>query len=134
MIRDCLIPEIQKAFSGWEMKINPVENPIVRFPAVQKEVGDILIYDDGNEVTMYVEHITHSHFTSYDETITQEQREAIVTEDVISFLQALFADQVLLHTTPDNRRGGWMRLDRQDGSVALSPEERYYLWSKPYEP
>lgn len=86
MIRDRLIPHIKKAFTGWEMKINPVENPIVRFPALQKEVGDVLVYDDGDEATVHVEHISHGHFSHYDETITQEQREMIVTEDVISFL------------------------------------------------
>lgn len=134
MIRDRLIPGIQKAFRGWEMTINPVENPIVRFPAVQKEVGDVLVYDDGDEATVCVESITHGHFNPYDETITQEQRDTIVTEGVISFLQALFTDRVLLHTTPDHRMGGWTRLDLHDGPVELSADQRYYLWSKPYQP
>jgi hypothetical protein len=134
MIRDRLIPEIKKTFAGWEMAINPVDNPIVRFAAAQKEVGEVLIYDDGDEATVYVENISHGHFNPYDETITQEQREIVVTEDVISFLQALFADQVLLHTAPDHRMGGWTRLDLQDGPVELSPDQRYYLWSRPYEP
>ena len=42
MIRDRLIPEIKRAFSGWEMEINPVDNPIIRFPAARKDVGDVL--------------------------------------------------------------------------------------------
>jgi hypothetical protein len=134
MIRDRLIPEIQRTFSGWEISINPKENPIIRFPAAQKEVGDVLIYDDGDEATVYIEHISHGHFNPYDETISPEQRETIVTEDVMSFLQALFADRVLLHTAPNHRMGGWTRLDFAEGPVELSPDQRYYLWSKPYEP
>ncbi|MHB1309248.1 MAG: hypothetical protein ACYC23_19390 [Limisphaerales bacterium] len=134
MIRDRLIPEIKKTFSGWEMEINSVDNPIIRFPAAQKDVGDVLVYDDGDEATVCVENISHGHFNPYDETISQEQREIAVTEDVISFLEALFADRVLLHTAPDHRMGGWTRLDLHDGPVELSPEQRYYLWSKPYEP
>jgi len=134
MIRDRLISEIKKTFSGWDMAINPVDNPIIRFPAAQKDIGDVLIYDDGDEATVYVENISLGHFNPYDETLTQEQREIAVTEDVISFLQALFADRVLLHTAPDHRMGGWTRLDLHHGPVALSPDRRYYLWSKPYEP
>ena len=134
MIRDRLIQEIKKTFSGWEMEIDSVDNPIARFPAAQKEVGDVLVYDDGDEATVYVENVSHSHFNPYDETITQEQRETVVTEDVISFLKALFADQVLLHTSPDRRMGGWTRLDLQDRPVELSPDQRYSLWSRPYEP
>ena len=57
MIRDRLIPEIKKTFSGWEMEINPVDNPIIRFPAAQKDVGDVLVYDDGDEAIVCVENI-----------------------------------------------------------------------------
>lgn len=134
MIRDRLIPEIKKTFSGWEMEINPVDNPIIRFPAAQKDVGDVLVYDDGDEATVCVENISHGHFNPYGKTVSQQQREIAVTEDVISFLEALFADRVLLYTAPDHRMGGWTRLDLHDGPDELSPDQRYYLWSKPYEP
>ena len=134
MIRDHLIPAIKKTFSGWEVEINPVDNPILRFPAAQKEVGDVLIHDDGHEATVYVGSISHGHFASYDEALSQDERETIITEHVESFLEALFTDRVLLHTTPDHRRGGWTRLDAGAGPVELSPDHLYYLWSRPYAP
>jgi hypothetical protein len=67
MIRDILIPEVKKTFSGWEMEISYEVNPIIRFPAVQKEVGDVLISDDGDEATIYLQKITHHHVNPYDE-------------------------------------------------------------------
>jgi hypothetical protein len=132
MIRDRLIPEIRVAFAGREMIVNPTGNPVVRFPAVQHETGDALIYDDGDEATVCVEHISHGHFNTYDDTLSQEQRDAIVTEDVIAFLRALFSDQVLLHVSPERHSGGWKRLDLCAGPIELMPEHRYYLWSRPY--
>lgn len=134
MIRDRLIPAIEKEFAGWEMTITPEENPIVRFPAVQEAVGDVVIYDDGDEATVCIEEITHGHFNPYDESLQETKRDEMVTEDVIDFLKALFTDRVLLNVCNDKGSGGWTRLDLQDGPVQLSRKHRYYLWSKPYEP
>ena len=74
MIRDRLIPALEAAFAGSDMQIDPENNPIARFPGVQKQVGDVLIYDDGDEATVCVDNISHGHFNPYDETISQEQR------------------------------------------------------------
>lgn len=132
MLSDHLISEIRKSFSGWEMQVDPEKNPIVSFPAAQKEVGAVLIHNDGDEATVFVEKISHGHFNCYNETRSQEEREMIIAEDVVGFLRALFSDRVLLFTSPDNRIGGWSRLDHGDGPVQLGANRKYYLWSKPY--
>jgi len=54
-IRDHLIPALKATFGGSDRQIDPENNPIARFPGVQKEVGDVLIYDDGDEATVCVE-------------------------------------------------------------------------------
>ncbi len=134
MIRNRLIPEIEKEFAGWEMSITPEENPIVRFAGFQKEVVAVVVYDDGDEATICIEGITHGHFNAYDDSLKEAERDRTVTEDVIRFLKALFSDRVLLHVSEDKRSGGWTRLDLLDSPARLSREHRYYLWSKPYEP
>ena len=134
MIRDRLIPALKTEFSGWEISFDEPPQPIATFPACQEAVGKVTVYDDGEEATVCIENITHGHFNPYDESLNPEEREKIITEDVVEFLKALFSNRVLLHTTPDNRVGGWSRLDLQDGPVELSPSARYFLWSKPYEP
>ena len=133
MIRDQLIPELQKVFARREFIVNPAGNPIIRFPGIQAEVGDVTIHDDGNEATIFVEHISHRHVRAYNDTLSIEQRDNIITEDEIEFLQELFSDRILLFTTPGNRIGGWMNLDEIDGPVPIIGERSYFLWSKPYK-
>ena len=132
MIRDSLLHEIDKTFPGWEMTLDPNSNVIVRFHCIQSDVGDVVIYDDGDEATVCIENISHGHFSSHDESLDKAANEQEVATDVIDFLKALFADQVLLYTTQDHRNGGWIRLDLADGPAQLSSRHRYFLWSKPY--
>lgn len=134
MIRDRLIPALKSEFAGWEIAFDAPPQPIATFPAAQKAVGKVLIYDDGEEATIYIENITHGHFSPYNETLSEGQRDKIVTDDVIDFLKALFSDRVLLHSSADNHIGGWTRLDLKEGPVELSESFRYFLWSHPYEP
>ena len=134
MNRDQFIAEIEKSFSGQEMKIDREKNPMITFPAAQKDVGDVFLQDDGNEITVFVEKITHGHFACYETNITEHEREATITEDVINFLQALFSDKVLLFTTADKRSGGWATLAPDKDPMQLSANRTYYLWSKPYTP
>lgn len=133
MIRERLIPELKREFAGWEIEFAAPPQPIATFPAAQPAVGRVLIYDDGDEVTVLIENVTHSHFNPYDESLSEAERDKMVTEDVVDFLKALFSDQVLLHSSPDNRSGGWTRLDIEGGPVELSKSFRYFLWSRPYK-
>src|SRR4051812_47651596 len=127
MIRDRLIPVLQREFTGWEIAFDAPPQPIATFPAAQPTVGRVLVYDDGDEATVLIENVTHAHFNPHDENLSEAQRDEVVTEDVVDFLKALFSDRVLLHSSPDNRRGGWTRLDLKDGPVELSPSFRYFL-------
>jgi hypothetical protein len=134
MIRDRLIPALKQEFAGWEIQFYTPPQPIATFPAAQPAVGKVLVYDDGDEATVLIEKVTHGHFNPHDEKLSEAQRDELVTEDVVDFLKALFADRVLLHSREDGRVGGWTRLDLKDGAVELSPSFRYFLWSRPYEP
>ena len=114
------------------MTVTPESNPIVRFPAVQEEIGDVVIYDDGDEATVCIENITHEHFNPYDDSLDEFTRDGIISETVIDFLKALFRDEVLLSISADKRCAGWIRLDHQAGPAQLSSGHKYFLWSKPY--
>ncbi len=133
MIRDCLIPAMKREFSGWEVAFDVPPQPIAAFAAAQPSVGRVLVYDDGDEATVLIENVTHGHFNSYDEKLSDAQRDEMVTEDVIDFLKALFSDRVLLHCSPDKHGDGWTRLDLKVGPIELSPSFQYFLWSRPYQ-
>src|SRR5262245_44486949 len=98
MIRDYLIPALQGQFVGWEIAFATPPLPIATFAQRQAAVGKVMIYDDGDEATVVIERITHGRFNPYDPHLSQEQRDQIITEDVVNFLKALFYDRVLLHT------------------------------------
>src|SRR5262245_12838175 len=125
MIRDYLIPALRREFAGWEIAFDTPPHAIATFPARQAAVGRVMVYDDRYEATVLIEKVTHGHFNAYHEPSDAEQRDRSITQDVLDFLKALFNDRVLLHTSPNNRSGGWTRL--KDGPVEFSPACRYFL-------
>jgi hypothetical protein len=133
MIRDRLIPALNREFADCEIAFDAPPQPIAIFSAAQPGVGRILIYDDGDEATVCIENVTHGHFNRYDEKLSETERDEAVTEDVIDFLKALLGDRVLLYSSADNRIGGWTRLDLTDGPIELSPSLQHFLWSRPYK-
>ena len=85
-----------------------------------------MLEDDGDEVTLYAGKFTHGHFANYD-AISDEQKSKLISEDIIEFLEAVFADKVAFwgsHKSGD----GWRRLDigQQERSKAAE-----YVWSGP---
>jgi len=134
MIRDCLVPALKREFAGWDIAFDTPPNPIATFPASQGAAGRVFVHDDGDEVTIHIEKITHGHFNPYDETLSDEERARIITDDVIGFLKALFSDRVLLNVSDGHKSSGWARLDLTDKPVKLKESTRYFLWSGAYEP
>lgn len=115
--------------------------PIAVFPAVHPEVGDVSIWDDGDEATVAIGDITHGHFGAYDGALSQEQIHEEVAKQVVAFLADLFADKVVLWRTPGRRLGGWYYADREPqgagttgclGRFLASPRKaERFLWSGP---
>jgi len=133
MISDFLIPALKREFAGWEISFGSPPQPIATFPACQEAVGEVVVCDDGDEVTVYIGKITHGHFSD-DETLNREEKENSIAEDVIHFLKALFADRVLFSRNMENGENGSIMLDYNNSPIELSPSRRYFLWTKPYEP
>src|SRR5687768_11619309 len=96
MIRDKLIPILQQRYSDKRVKIGLPSDPIAVFQAQHPSVGDLVVWDDGDEITLAIGEITHGHFNSYNPELNQEDKEKEVTEMVLDFLEDLFADNILL--------------------------------------
>jgi hypothetical protein len=135
MIRDLLIVELGKKFGAGTFQTGKA--PAVVFLAKHPDVGDVRIWDDGDEVTVAIGDITHGHFGLYDKSLTQEQIDREVTDQVIDFLDALFSDRVLLYRSESGQSGGWARLDLQNGEPeddvwpAWTQGATFFLWSGP---
>lgn len=133
MIRAFLIPAIKEAFPNLPFSFSESSNLVATLKAPFPEIGELQIYDDGEEATVSISEVTHGHFNPYDESLSREQRDRKIAEDVMSFLRALFADRVLLFRTPNRGMGGWRRLDVSTEPPTFSSGHEYFLWSGPYD-
>jgi hypothetical protein len=136
MIRDLLIPAIKQSFPDLPFSFSQSSDPVAKLQPSFAGIGTLGIYCDEGEATVDITEVTHGHFNSFDASLTQEQRDQQIVEDVISFLRALFADQVLLfRTTGRGNRGvgGWFRLDLSPKPSTFDAGREYFLWSGPYD-
>jgi hypothetical protein len=147
MIRDVLISELKKRFPARSFQEGTPPESIAVFPAAHTDVGDVVILGDENEIIIEVGSISHEHFDCYDSTLSEAQREDLIIQDVIDFLEELFSDRVLLWTS-ESGAGGWRRIkDRTDikrisewkgfkellDSGVIQDDGRYFFWSGPVE-
>jgi hypothetical protein len=132
MIRDKLIPLLQQRYSDKRVSIGLPPNPVAVFQAQHPSVGDLVIWDDGDEVTIAIGEITHGHFNPYNPELDQEEIEKEVTEEVLDFLEDIFADKIQLWKSREGGSGGWQHLEFSEVRNDLSTKVEYYVWSGPY--
>ncbi|MHC4504729.1 MAG: hypothetical protein ACYTFI_15600, partial [Planctomycetota bacterium] len=89
-----LIRELEKKFGAGSFRTG--ESAAVVFPAKHADVGDVEIWDDGEEAILSVGGISHGHFACYDDDLPQDQARREVIEEVVDFLEDLFSDRILL--------------------------------------
>ena len=54
MIRDHLVPAVKEVFPNLAFKISPTSNPIISLSSSSAEIGDLHIYDDGDQATVII--------------------------------------------------------------------------------
>ena len=120
MIRDHLVPAVKEVFPNLAFKISPTSNPC------SAEIGDLHIYDDGDHATVIITGITHGDFGVYDENLNTEEKEQVITEDVISFLVTLFSDRVVLYRTSSKGMGGWTVIEQGVKDIEFISGREYF--------
>ena len=131
MISDRLFPRIQAQFGDRPMTI--VGTRQVVFSAAHSEVGDLTVQDDGDEVTLFLGRLTHCHIGNCDNGLTEVARQERISDEVLRFLEEIFADQVEFW---GNHRGGSSRQRKAKPRSFLSKlmyGSRTYVWSGPLE-
>ena len=106
-----LLRKLAAIFSAGSFRVSETLQPVVVFPAIHPDVGDIEIHDEGDELTVVVGNFTHSHFANYDEGIDEAERAKRIVDALVEFLNELFADQVELYGSHKGG-GGARRLSR----------------------
>jgi hypothetical protein len=128
MIALVLIPKLQSRFPGRGLRTASPPTPCAVFPAIHPEVGEIEIYDDGSELTVVAGKFTHGHFSNYDDRLSDAQKDDQIAEDVVAFLDKLFADQIILWGSHQGG-GGWYNARSEESDFARNMKK--YLWSGP---
>ena len=133
MISDYLTPKLKARFSDRSMKLAKAgEGPVAVFPAIHPDVGDVEIFDDGDEITVVLGRFTHTHFANYEEDLTEARREERIAEEVEEFLADLFVDRIELYGSHLGG-GGWRLVeDGPRGWVSkIIFGSETYVWSGP---
>lgn len=142
-IREALAAALTERFADRPLRIGAPPGPVAIFPAEHPEVGDVRVMEtgiDGNFVAIVaVGDILSDHFQNYDNHLETDERVARLTNEVVRFLQELFADRLLLWRSTDDRNAGWReRGDASPGDVSsrepLVLDNRTYRtcrWSGP---
>ena len=109
IIRDKLIPLLVEKFGANSFNEGSAPAPIATFPAASQDVGNLEIFDDGDELIVSVGTLTHGHFGFYEEGATQETKQQEVAEAVLDFVKDVFAGKYIFYS--NGMGGGWKHID-----------------------
>ncbi|MCI5161317.1 MAG: hypothetical protein D3917_04675 [Candidatus Electrothrix sp. AX5] len=127
MIRESILAELKRRFPAESYAIGDEGNTVAVFPAECPDVGNVTIWDDGDEATILIENITHGHFNLYDDSLSESERDKQITKEVCDFLEGLFLNKVLLWRS--ERSGGWRNAPDGVKPEWLKNPGEYFLWS-----
>ena len=128
MLSSKLLPVLRERFPNRGLVEAKAPGPCATFPGIHPGIQGVSIYDDGDELTVVVEDLTHGHFAEYDDNLLAEERERRIVDAVVEFLNDLFADQVVVWGKA-NVGGGWHRVGESTWGVPSGIKE--YVWSGP---
>ena len=97
-------------------------------PGTHRAIRGVSIFDDGHELTVVIDDLTHGHFAEYDDGLPEAERERRIVDSVVEFLDDLFADRVAVWGQ-QNVGGGWYRVDLSESGVPAGIAE--FVWSGP---
>jgi hypothetical protein len=128
MLADTIVNQVKQRFSDRGVSFGKPPDPLVVFAAKHPAVGEIKIYDHGSELILVAGHFTHGHFSDFVSK-SAEEAENNIAEDVIAFLDRLFADQVVMWGSQAGG-GGWYSRDNATNAMVRSGVQ-LFVWSGP---
>jgi hypothetical protein len=131
MLSQLLILTLRERFPDRGLATAQPPEACAVFPGIHPGIRRVSIYDDGDELTLCVDDLTHGHFADYTAGHSDTERTNIIVESVVDFLDALFTDQVVVWNHP-GRGSGWFRIDLGESNSQAGDHE--FLWSGPRTP
>jgi hypothetical protein len=122
-----LLQKLHSRFADRGLIVYDGKRPVALFPAIHDDVGDIQIWDDDHELTVYVGSL-HGHFPNYNDKLTLDAREERMVDDVLAFLEDVFAERIEFWAEGD-RMGGWHERGKTNPFGRRNAQR--YVWSGP---
>ena len=127
-----LVQRLKEEFPEREFQFSNPPGPAVTIPPDCAEVGAIEIYDEDDELTLYLGRFTHTHFSPYNYTgFSEDELVAELVEDTVQFLQDVFSDKVVFWGAHESS-GGTYRIDRPPSKSPIKRWGPRYVWSGEY--
>jgi hypothetical protein len=137
-LRDILLQALLERYRdrGVQLFDSAERGPLARFPAAHPEVGDLELGVDarGMGVNVRIGDVLHDDFYSLDTHLNDAERNRRVVQEVVRFLDELFADRLLFWKLADGGGFGWRERGITGSFDPLVLDNlRYlvYLWSRP---
>ena len=105
-----LLQELESKYQAYLVSISPEGNPCAVFQSPHSDVGELEVYDDGDEITISLPGFTHSHFGNYDDKLTRAEQSKQIAKEVLEFLDGVFGDRIVFFGSAAGG-GGWHRRD-----------------------
>lgn len=103
---------------------------VIRSPSDQ--VGELVVTDDGDELTVHIGTFTHSHWGCTDAAVPVERRPDRIAQDVIAFIRAVLSDEIEFYGR--GAAGGSRRAGKPRGWLSRRLfGTTTYRWSGPLE-
>jgi hypothetical protein len=126
-MRGALMPELVRLFS--ERGLVPGTGDVIAvIPGVDAEVGDLTLWDDGDEVMVGLGTLTHTHFASYDDSLSNQDARAQIALEVTDFAQALLDERQWLWVSP-NGSAGFFAAPPQPLPSYVDADDVLYSWA-----
>ena len=95
MLKQIVSSEIKKRFPNIDMELGSEDtNIIATIPPVHASWKPIVIYDNGNEITVFYGAFTHNHYKYFGEDAPATTKANAIAKDVLDELAMVFEDQI----------------------------------------
>ena len=131
MLKETVTKSLTDRF-GESVTLNPTSTSFAGFTAKHPAVGNVSIAQDGNELIVSVGDITHGHFASYEDNLSEKEHETVIALELIDFLADLFDDKILLFKA--RWGGGWSRVEYGFKENFITGRRTWFNWSGPIDP
>jgi hypothetical protein len=129
-ISETVAPRLRTKFQSDGLQLGVAPGPIATVPARCAEVGDLQIFDHGEEVIVHIGHVSHTHISAYY-TSSHEERVQSVADDLIEFVENLLSDRILFWAAGgETRQGGVVWGYTGVVPASLPKNASVFLWSR----